>query len=138
MNPEILEVNSNIGNVIRFRITHPTDTAPIVGKLVGVCDARTAMLVGSDIAHMHIGIEQQRVTLGLDVLGPYNTFTFIIIEKDGGKRAAYALEWITPDGYELVTGTQTIDIRLRNVTQDDVAQVLAALHAMHISAKVVV
>lgn len=137
MNVENLKTSNNFGNTISFKVTHPTDVAPIVGILVGFADARGAMLV-SPIAHYHRLIETKRVSDGLPIIGDVNGLFFIILERDGGKRHAYALDWIDADGYSVVSSTQDIEIKLRNVTQADVAAVLAVIQSMNISAKVMV
>lgn len=137
MNPGTLDPNDNIGNTIRFKTQHITQIAPITGILVAVCDSRMANAV-SDIARYHVGVEQGRAAKSLDPLGSYEEFTFIVIEDDGGKRIAYALDWIDDDGYEVLVGTQTVDIRLIKVSQSDVSEVLTAIQAMGVSAKVIV
>lgn len=135
-----LDNNGDIGNTIRFRTMHNTDTVEITGILVSVGDYRMAE-VFSDIALYNVGVAQGAVANGLtaeDYTGEKSlAFTYIIIEGDGGVRTAYALEWLNSDGYVVVTSTQSIDIRLKNVTQGDVASVLEAIMSLQISATVV-
>ena len=137
MNPNLLDVNENIGNTIRFKTQHVNDAAPITGMLVSVGDVRMAELF-SDVALYHVGVEQGRISNGQSALGSHLDFTYIVIEDSNGERTAYAVEWIDVDGYDVLTSTQSVDIRLQNVTQSDVASVLSAIQAMNIPAKVVV
>lgn len=131
-----IDVNQLVGDTIKFRTYHITDTAIICGKVAAICDSRTALLV-SDIAHYSVGVNTGLVAEGLSPLGSYDGEKFIILELENGVRKSYCIDWIKNGIYETVAATQNVFIQLRGVTASQVAEVMTTLLSMDIVAKVV-
>lgn len=128
--------NQLLGNTIRFRTYNPNDAATITGIVRGLVGADIARQI-SDIATYAVGVDRGLVSKNLPPLGDYSQHIFVIIEHTQGIKIAYSTEWFVDANYELVSATQSVNILLRNVSLSEVTEVMAAIQAMGISAKVV-
>lgn len=140
--PILIATYPQINSTISFTTYHPHQIATIVGKVVSVCDYKTASLVG-DLINYHLKCVSNGLVAEDD---EYLNYTYVIVEDQNQTslssstklRRAYALAWMRDGVYTVINTVNTVDIRLFNVTQAQVESVVEYLFDQHICSKIIV
>lgn len=144
-NTQVIPSSLKINDYIRFRVISLKDTGIYTGKVVGICNYDTARMYNSDVAALHLLMQQgysMSRSKDADTLLDVRSQTFIVVECMDGVVRPFAYEWLMTVnevyGYvELIVKGLVYNIRLYDVTQTEAANAATLLRNAGYTLKII-
>jgi hypothetical protein len=78
-----------------------------------------------DVANYHVRVAQSdHYKLAGNILPDLKNMDYIVLLLEDGQRYAFAIKWIDPATYQIITETGNVDIRIYGVTVSEVQDIL--------------